>query len=51
LQINVKSLIIHLDKELIKQCKRLANEQNITLNQLIVETLKQFIKTQETKND
>jgi predicted HicB family RNase H-like nuclease len=47
----VKSLIIHLDKNLIEQCKRLAKRQNITLNQLIVQTIKELIKTQELEND
>lgn len=43
----MKTITIHIDKKLLKQCKRLAKEQNITLNQLVVEALKQFIKKAE----
>ena len=50
LQINMKIVTIYLDKKLIEQCKQLAKKQKITLNELIVEALTQFIKEQETKN-
>lgn len=46
----MKIVTIHLDNKLIEQCKRLAKKQKITLNQFIVEALKEFIKEQETKN-
>jgi predicted transcriptional regulator len=46
----MKIVTIYLDKKLIEQCKQLAKKQKITLNELIVEALTQFIKEQETKN-
>jgi len=44
LQINVKTVTIHFDKKLLKQCKRLAKEQNITLSQLVENAIKQLLK-------
>ena len=45
----MKTITIHIDKKLLKQCKRLAKQRNITLNQLIVEALEEFI--QKAEND
>jgi metal-responsive CopG/Arc/MetJ family transcriptional regulator len=40
----VKTITIQFDKKLLKQCKRLAKEQNITLSQLVENALREFIK-------
>jgi metal-responsive CopG/Arc/MetJ family transcriptional regulator len=40
----VKTITIQFDKKLLKQCKRLAKEQNITLSQLVENALRELIK-------
>jgi predicted transcriptional regulator len=43
----VKTVTIHLDKKLLEQCKSLAEQQNITLSQLVENAIKQLIKEVE----
>ena len=45
----MKTVTIHLDKNLLDQCKHLAEQQNITLSQLVENAIKQLLK--EMKND
>jgi len=47
LQINVKTVTIHFDKNLLDQCKRLAKQQNITLSQLVENAIKQLLKEKQ----
>jgi predicted transcriptional regulator len=49
LQTNMKTVTIHLDKNLLEQCKHLAKKQKITLNQLIVQALTQVINEKKVK--
>ena len=45
----MKPIKIHINKELIKQCKLLAKQRNITLNELIVEAITEFINKEKRK--
>ena len=42
-------ITLHLDHELIKQCKSLAKKQNLTLNEFIVKVLTEYINEQKAK--
>jgi len=43
------NITVYLDKDLVKQCKQLAKQKNITLNELIVEAITEFINKEKTK--
>ena len=40
-------ITIQLDKNLIKQCEQIAKQRNITLNELIVEAITEFINKEK----
>ena len=42
-------ITLHLDEQILNQCKTLAKKQKITLNEFIVKALKEFINEQEAK--
>ena len=42
-------ITLHLDKEILEQCKNLAKKQKITLNEFIVKALTEFINEQRAK--
>lgn len=42
-------ITLHLDEQILNQCKKLAKKQKITLNEFIVKALTEFINEQEAK--
>jgi hypothetical protein len=42
-------ITLYLQNDLIEQCKKLAKKRKITLNELIVELLTEFINEQKAK--
>lgn len=42
-------ITLYIDNELIKQCKKQAKKQKVTLNEFIVQALTEFINEQKAK--
>jgi predicted HicB family RNase H-like nuclease len=45
----MRIITLHLDGDLIKQCKALAKKQKITLNEFITKALTEYINQEKAK--